>query len=60
MNACAKSASMITDSERFEEIFHKQAAIPDSEPGTGKQKTAEFLQSGRDELPARDERKETF
>jgi hypothetical protein len=28
----AKSAAMTTDGERFEEIFWKHAAIPDSEP----------------------------
>jgi hypothetical protein len=35
MNARAKSASMITDGERFEEIFQKHTAIPDSEQDGG-------------------------
>jgi hypothetical protein len=33
MNARAKSAKMIPDGERFEEIFQKYTAIPDSKPG---------------------------
>jgi len=33
MNARAKSAPMIPDGERFEEISQKHAAFPGSEPG---------------------------
>jgi hypothetical protein len=33
MNAHAKSTNVITDGERFEEIFRKHGAFPDSDPG---------------------------
>jgi hypothetical protein len=39
MNARAKSASMTTDGERFEEIFQKHAAILENEQSDSSART---------------------